>query len=117
MGPQTLNVTGQWVYGHRQGGLHFNARTRSQHPKGTNWMHFGTRKHRIEMKVVYGHTSTGTSYLNFLVRHLKATGYPVGGLLGEDDHTEAATTSSNCRKVLVLLQGAVEEGRSAAEAS
>jgi hypothetical protein len=114
---QTLNVTGQWVYEHRQGGLHFSARTRNQHPRGTNWMHFGGQKHRVDMKVVHGHTSTGTSYLNFFVRHLADTGYPVGGLLGEDDHTEAAKPSSSCRKVLVLLQGASEESRSEAEAS
>jgi len=117
---QTLNVTGQWVYEHRQGGLHFSARAqRNQHSKGTNWMNFGGEKHRVGMKVVYGHTSTGTSYLNFFVRHLKDTGYPVGGLLGQDDHTDAAKPSSSCKKVLVLLQGAgaTAEGRSVAEAS
>merc|ERR1719382_1941498 len=55
---QKLNVTGQWAYEHRQGGLHFDAETH-KHRRGTNWMHFGRPSRRVDMKVVYGHTPTG----------------------------------------------------------
>ncbi|CAK0829059.1 unnamed protein product, partial [Prorocentrum cordatum] len=73
---QKLNVTGQWAYEHRQGGLHFDVAAAPRHRKGTNWMRFGRRNHRVDMKVVYGHTPSGINYLNFFVRHLGETGYP-----------------------------------------
>lgn len=115
---EKLNVTGQWAYEHKHGGLSFDVASMPKHRKGTNWMHFGRNTHRVDMKVVYGHTPSGINYLNFFVRHLGDTGYPVGGLLGEDDHTDAATASKACKKTLILLQGAAAgpQPRSIAEA-
>mmetsp|Transcript_4729 Transcript_4729/g.12476 ORF Transcript_4729/g.12476 Transcript_4729/m.12476 type:complete len:363 (+) Transcript_4729:94-1182(+) len=105
---RVLNITGSWS--NQTAGLQYFA---DKELDSRDWRKFGA----VDLKVVRGSTLSGIAYLNVFARHLGSLAYPVGGLLGEDDHTEAATTSSNCRKVLVLLQGAVEEGRSAAEAS
>lgn len=97
-----VNITGKWVeskvHTRRLGsghGLTFSAGTAKAHT-GTKWMSFG----RISLKVIHGRTSTGTAYLNFFARNLRRAGYIVGGLLGEDDHTEAATLSNDCRQTL-----------------
>ena len=44
----------------------------------------------------------GTEYLNFYVKHLRDAGAAVGGLLGEDDYTEAARPEEGCRKSMSL---------------
>jgi len=95
-----VNITGKWVeskvhvHGLGSGpGVTFSAGTATAH-SGTKWMSFG----KMSLKVVYGRTSGGTAYLNFFARNLRRAGYVVGGLLGEDDHTEAATPSSACRQ-------------------
>jgi len=53
----------------------------------------------VALKVVHGRTTGGIPYLNFFARNLKKAGILVGGLLGEDDHEEAATPLGECRKV------------------
>jgi hypothetical protein len=95
-----VNITGKWAESkiHENGlgsghGFTFSAGTAAAHT-GTKWMTFG----KISLKVVHGRTIDGTAYLNFFARNLRKAGYLVGGLLGEDDHTEAATVSSACRK-------------------
>jgi hypothetical protein len=98
---QTLNVTGGWVEAKHQGGLRFGAGAPVDR-RGTNWMSFGTGAAHVDLKVVHGQTPAGTRYLNFFVRHLRDTGYRVGGLLGEDDHTAAATPDSHCKNLLNL---------------
>ena len=40
--------------------------------------------------------------MNFYVKHLRDAGAAVGGLLGEDDHTEAATPEERCQKSMSL---------------
>ena len=40
--------------------------------------------------------------MNFYAKHLKDAGAAVGGLLGEDDHTEAATPEERCQKSMSL---------------
>jgi len=98
----SLNITGKWVeakvhaLGQAKGrGLYYTAGSGAAHT-GTKWMSFGT----VRLKVVHGRTRGGIPYLNFFVRNLKSAGCLVGGLLGEDDHTDAATPTSACRKVL-----------------
>ncbi|CAK0792263.1 unnamed protein product [Prorocentrum cordatum] len=100
----SINMTGTWVEtkvnalglvgGH---GLYFNAGTGAAHT-GTPWMSFG----RVWLKVRHGRTSTGTAYLNFFARNLRHSGHLVGGLLGEDDHTEAETLNIGCKKTLEI---------------
>ncbi|CAK0835670.1 unnamed protein product [Prorocentrum cordatum] len=63
------------------------------------WM----KLHReISVKIVHGHTVHNTRYLNILVKGLGKTKAPVGGLLGEDDHTAAATPDKGCNKRVTL---------------
>ena len=40
--------------------------------------------------------------MNFYAKHLKDAGAAVGGLLGEDDYTEAARPEEGCRKSMSL---------------
>ena len=40
--------------------------------------------------------------MNFYVKHLRDAGAAVGGLLGEDDYTEAARPEEGCRKSMSL---------------
>jgi len=96
----SINITGKWaeseVHRHVPGsgkGLTFTAGLGQAHA-GTKWMSFG----KISVKVVHGRTREGTAYLNFFARNLRKAGYLVGGLLGEDDHTEAASPSRECTK-------------------
>jgi len=58
----------------------------------TEWMTFGP----ISLKIVWGHTTSGTKYLNVFARHLGKVSHDVGGLLGSDDHSAAATPSAEC---------------------
>lgn len=95
---QALNVTGKWADAKprangkaRAGGFQYFAKP-TNGLEGTNWRHFG----KVDLKVIWGHTSEGVNYLNFFARHLGQTGYTVGGLLGEDDHIAAATPSAQC---------------------
>jgi len=87
---QELNITGAWAEAKRTGGLHFHA----QDVVGgaPTWEHFG----KVDVKVAHGRTQEGARYLNFYVKHLAHAGFAVGGLLGEDDHTEAAMPVEEC---------------------
>jgi len=98
----SINITGKWAAAKAHAccdanglGFYFVKGTGEAHT-GSRWMTFG----RLQLKVVHGRTLGGTPYLNFFARNLKSTGYLVGGLLGEDDHEEEATTSNVCKKVL-----------------
>jgi hypothetical protein len=104
---QELNITGAWVYGGHTDGLNFKAHSvRDEHPQ---WLKFG----KVELKVAHGQTKEGDQYLNFYVKHLGRAGFEVGGLLGEDDHTEAATPTEACAHRLSLLQIAAPSDQSA----
>jgi hypothetical protein len=89
---QALNITGSWSNQTR--GLQYLA---SVDPD-KDWRKLGA----VDIKVVRGHTADGISYLNVFVKHLGSLGYPVGGLLGEDDHTAAATPGRECSTGLDL---------------
>jgi len=95
---QELNITGSWVAAAKQsGGLHFKAGEMVE--EKTNWEVFG----RVELKVAHGRTKQGIQYLNLYVKHLDRTGLAVGGLLGEDDHSEAAVSPKECAQTLSLI--------------
>jgi len=89
---QMVNITGTWA----SSDIHFNAQ-KSPDKKAT-WLQFGP----IEVKVAHGHTEKGEKYLNVFVKHLGRAATAVGGLLGEDDHTEASTPPAECRKTVSL---------------
>jgi len=90
---RALNITGSWS--NRTGGLQYSA---DQEPDGRGWRSFGA----VDLKVVRGRTLSGIAYLNVLARHLGRLACPVGGLLGEDDHTAAATAGPECSAGLDL---------------
>jgi hypothetical protein len=93
---QNLSITGTWTDKAHAGSLHFDADlTRDEQPK---WMKFGP----VELKVAHGHTDTGIVYLNFYIKHLKFAGFDVGGVLGADDYSEAATPTETCHKQMAL---------------
>jgi len=92
---QDLNITGSWVEQRGDAMLTFSA----QHGHlQQQWMDIG----KVQVKVVRGTTKTGIKYLNMFTKHLSTTGLMVGGILGEDDHTAAATPTEDCRKVIEL---------------
>jgi len=96
---QSLNLTGAWADKVRAGGLTFTAGgARDETLQIPGWTRFGP----LQLKVVNGRTSQGTEYLNFYVKHLRDAGAAVGGLLGEDDYTEAARPEEGCEKLMSL---------------
>jgi len=95
---QELNITGEWVEAKGTSGLRFQAR--HEHHEKPKWLKFG----KVQVKVAHGHTQDGSQYLNFYVKHLGHSGFAVGGLLGEDDHAEAAMPSEACAHHVSLLQ-------------
>lgn len=50
----------------------------------------------VQLKVSRGHTREGVNYLNFYVRNLGRSGYAIGGLLGEDDHSDEQVPQEEC---------------------
>jgi len=90
---QVLNITGNWTG--QSEGLQFFA---SKEVDNTDWRKFG----EVDLKIIRGHTGEGVIYLNIFVKHLTRLTYPVGGLLGEDDHTTAATPGPECSMGLDL---------------
>jgi len=93
---QELNITGAWADVKCAGGFHYRAQDVDDKP--SHWAHFAT----VLLKVAHGRTHEGINYLNIYVRHLKHAGFAVGGLLGDDDHTEAATPPEECAHRLAL---------------
>jgi len=111
---QEINITGEWAEKkyHRGGvGLHFQAQhMRDETP---SWVTFG----KVQVKVTHGRTQQGTLYLNFHVKNLGRAGFVVGGLLGADDHTEAAMFPKDCVHHISLLQTAALNGQNAPASS
>jgi hypothetical protein len=93
---QELNVTGAWAEAKQTGGLRFRAEGADDEPP--KWLKLG----QVELKVAHGSTLHGIRYLNFYVKHLGRIKYRIGGLLGEDDHTEVARIPRECRKTISL---------------
>ena len=93
-----MNITGEWVQAKGASGFRFQAQ--GVHDDQPKWMEFG----KVQVKVAHGRTQSGAKYLNVYVKHLGQSGFAVGGLLGDDDHMEAATPSEACAHHLSLIQ-------------
>jgi len=94
----SLHITGKWADDRQLGGLSFFSDKRIE--LSGNWLTLGG----LELKVVHGTTSGGTKYLNFFVKHLSKVNLPVGGILGLDDHSQAAIREKNCKRILSVVQ-------------
>lgn len=92
---RTLTITGRWVASKHEAlyarGIQYYAWARDT--KLSGWRQYGA----LGVKVVWGHTKTGVRYLNLLARNLEHVGYPIGGLLGGDDHSQAAAPNAGCK--------------------
>jgi len=105
---QELNITGSWAEAKQAGGYHHSIlQYDAEIPQ---WVAFG----KVELKVVHGRTQSGLLYLNVYVKHLGRAGFAVGGLLGEDDHSDVVTPPAACAKQMSLAEGRGAEGSSAA---
>ncbi|CAK0905497.1 unnamed protein product [Prorocentrum cordatum] len=110
---QALNVTGLWAEAKQAGGYHFDSHRGVN--ENSKWFTLGS----VEVKVAHGRTQGGILYLNFYVKHLRHAGFPVGGLLGEDDHQDATTQPVECKELVALrtaLQNTDTSARSVATA-
>jgi len=91
-----LNVTGAWAEQKHAGGCHYDSEGVIN--KTPEWAAFGP----VQLKVVPGRTEQGIRYLNFYVKSLGRAGMAVGGLLGDDDHSDAARAPAACGRRVVL---------------
>ncbi|CAK0900256.1 unnamed protein product [Prorocentrum cordatum] len=96
---QELNVTGSWAEARQAGGYRYSASQSDVETPG--WAAFG----KVELKVVHGRTDGGLRYLNVYVKHLARAGFPVGGLLGEDDHDDVMAPPEHCAQKMALVDG------------
>merc|ERR1719181_2325560 len=82
----------------------------------TTWIPFGPV---LELKIAWGQTNSGVDYLNMYARHLSQITFPIGGLLGVDDHTFAATPISACKRSvnLIGIKNLREAGRDSSKPS
>jgi len=87
---QSLNITGSWADAKRTGGYRYKAQ--SDVHETPEWVAFGG----VELKVAHGRTPDGARYLNIFAKHLKKAGHGIGGLLGEDDHSDVTVPSAAC---------------------
>jgi len=94
---QAVGISGIWT--NQSHKLEFSAKSDDK-PNSMRWTWFG----KVEVKVVNGRTRLGLDYLNVFARNIAHTNYPVGGLLGEDDHSSVTTPPKACIKQLVLLE-------------
>ncbi|CAK0861844.1 unnamed protein product [Prorocentrum cordatum] len=95
---QDINVTGTWAHKAQPGGFRFDARGARAENEKPRWLRLGP----VELKAGSGHTDKGQHYLNVYVKNLQRVGFLVGGLLGEDDHAEAAAPEERCQKILSM---------------
>jgi hypothetical protein len=96
-----INVTGKWPSALRPGGFIFLADDPDSGAQ-SKWMNFHGLSNGLQIKVVHGRTQQGVRYLNFYIKHLDRVGFPIGGLLGEDDHEEASTPPRACEQRMAL---------------
>jgi len=94
---QAVGIYGIWT--NQSYKLEFAAKSDDK-PNSMGWTWFG----KVELKVVNGRTRLGIDYLNVFARNIANTNYPVGGLLGEDDHGAATIPPKACIRQLVLLE-------------
>ncbi|CAK0841370.1 unnamed protein product [Prorocentrum cordatum] len=92
-----LHITGKWVVERQLGVLSFFSGKRTE--LSENWLTFGV----LKLKVVHGSTSGGTKYLNLFAKDLSKVHFSIGGILGLDDHSQAATREEECKRAISLL--------------
>mmetsp|Transcript_62204 Transcript_62204/g.165542 ORF Transcript_62204/g.165542 Transcript_62204/m.165542 type:complete len:357 (+) Transcript_62204:105-1175(+) len=92
---QIVKISGHWT--NQTAPLEFFASSDDK-PNHMEWTRFG----KVELRVVNGTTRQGTKYLNVFAKNLGNAGYAVGGLLGGDSNTEAATPDQKCTNTLSL---------------
>ncbi|CAK0800588.1 unnamed protein product [Prorocentrum cordatum] len=92
-----INISGTWARRHKATGLRWDAE--ATRPGKSTWMTF---HNVVKVKIVHGRTAQNTKYLNIFLKGLHKTKVPVGGLLGEDDHTAAATPDKGCKRIMTL---------------
>jgi len=80
----------------RRGGPVRGGSTSCSSRPGLYWLAFGPWFRKVELKVIHGRTDSGLRYLNVYVKHLGQAGFAVGGLLGEDDHTDVMIPPASC---------------------
>jgi len=96
---QEVNITGSWAEAKQHGGYRYSvSQSDANHPE---WIAFG----KVQLKVVHGRTDGGLLYLNLYAKHLGRAGFDVGGLLGEDDHTDAMNPTGDCAHTMSLFAG------------
>lgn len=100
-----INVTGKWPSALRPGVFAFKADDPDSGAE-SKWMSLHGLSNGLQMKVVHGQTQQGIRYLNFYIKHLDRTGFPVGGLLGEDDHEDVSTLPRACERRMALKSSA-----------
>lgn len=93
----SLHITGKWVVERQLGVLSFFSGKRTE--LSDNWLTFGV----LKLKVVHGSTSGGTKYLNLFAKDLSKVHFSIGGILGLDDHSQAATREEECKRAISLL--------------
>jgi hypothetical protein len=102
---QTAKITGLWAEAKQGGGYYHSVSAHVGEAPG--WIAFG----RVAVKIVHGRTDGGIKYLNVFVKHLGRAGFTVGGLLGEDDHSDVSRPPAECVREMALR--ARRPGRSA----
>jgi len=123
---KVLNVSGSWVDATQSGSFGGFSFVTDKPGVGqqvapsvgaATFMHFGI----VDLKVVRGKTRSGVPYLNMFAKHLREANkhFPIGGILGSDDHTLAETPTGACgnKKVLSLLSSAEVRDRQHDEGS
>lgn len=103
---QSVNISGSWVEEQTSGPLQFHAGASTSGGNSTGWMRVGPV---LDLKVVWGHTDTGIEYLNLFTRYLSRVMLPIGGLLGEDDHTRASAPEPSCKHKVALYKQALAD--------
>jgi len=96
---QTLGIFGIWTNRNQSDKLEFFAKS-DKKPNSMKWTRFG----KVHLKVVNGRTPKGFDYLNIFARNIGKAGYPVGGLLGEDDHGDVSVPQTGCTRQLSLIE-------------
>jgi len=92
---QVIKISGTWT--NQTSPLQFSARADAT-LRNMIWTRFGT----IDLKVKMGQTTGGINYLNIFAKHLRHSGYHFGGLLGDDDHMEVSSPSTECAVRIAL---------------
>lgn len=93
---QEVNITGAWADAKKIGG--FRHRAKDRNGKRARWVRFG----HVQLKVAHGRTRQDITYLNLYVKSLSRAGYDIGGLLGEDDHSDEEIPPDTCLHLMAL---------------